>query len=319
MALVLDTRDVAEEHRQQSVHDAFIRAEVPRRVLLTTPPAAGTTRIETWTFGATKVFCPESPGLKVVRTPTLGPLEPIVVLCLQNRGTAQLVQDGQQRRLIPGELVMPGPVSSNEFVINGVTTAFEIPFGEVGLPFETAQRASERLAGSALLPLVTHHLLSLRHDAEQVSASAAAPSVGVATTHLVRALIVSAADDDRYQRAVLADALVPRILAYARLHLADQDLTPATVARAHNISVRYLYKLCDAAGVRLVEWIMHERLEGARRDLTAPEHTPESISLISRRWGFKDPSHFSTRFRRAYEVSPRDVRRRSRLEFRDRL
>jgi AraC-like DNA-binding protein len=144
-----------------------------------------------------------------------------------------------------------------------------------------------------------------------------AGSVGAATTHLVRALIASAADDDRHTRSALADALLPRILAYVRQHLTDRDLTPASIARAHNISVRYLYKLCDSADVRLVEWIFEERLEGARRNLCAPDHPSQAIALIAHRWGFKDPSHFSSRFRRAYGVSPRELRGHSRRQYRD--
>jgi AraC-like DNA-binding protein len=134
----------------------------------------------------------------------------------------------------------------------------------------------------------------------------------------VKALVLSAALDERSSRSALADALAPRIFAYVRQHLTDRDLTPVTIARAHNISVRYLYKVCDEAGVKLVEWIIAQRLEGARRDLTSPTQTGTTIALISRRWGFKDPSHFSSRFRHAYGISPRELQRHSRRRDRER-
>jgi AraC-like DNA-binding protein len=213
---------------------------------------------------------------------------------------------------MPGQAIMAGPTSPNEFLITGATSAFEIPFDEIGLPFETVRKASGQLAASPLFPLVTGYLLSLRREAERLRCSAGLDSVGAATTHLVRALIVSAAEDGRHLRSVLADALLPRIVAYVRQHLTDRNLTPASIARAHNISVRYLYKLCDAADVRLVEWIIEERLEGARRFLSAPHSAPQAIALVAHKWGFKDPSHFSSRFRRAYGVSPRELQRHSR-------
>ena len=46
----------------------------------------------------------------------------------------------------------------------------------------------------------------------------------------------------------------------ARLHLADPDLTPATIAAAHGISLRQLYKLCAEADLSLEQWIINERL-----------------------------------------------------------
>jgi AraC-like DNA-binding protein len=164
---------------------------------------------------------------------------------------------------------------------------------------------------------VGRHLLALRVDADLVSSSAAACEVGAATAQLVRALVVSAAADTHAARSALTDALAPRVFAYIRRHLTDRDLTPVTIARAHNISVRYLYKLCDAAGVKLVEWIIAERLDGARRDLTSPSHGNRTIASISRQWGFKDPSHFSSRFRNAYGISPRELQQQSRRQRRD--
>jgi AraC-like DNA-binding protein len=318
MAVLIDTRNVAAEDREESLHEAFARAAVPRQISLSAE-AVGSTRIDGWMFGSTKLFCPESPGLKVLRTPTLGRLEPIIALCLQGRGTGRFRQEGQQWILMPGQVIMAGPTSPNEFLITGATSAFEIPFDEIGLPFETVRKASGQLVASPLFPLVTGYLLSLRREAERLSCSAGLDSVGAATTHLVRALIVSAAEDGRHLRSVLADALLPRIVAYVRQHLTDRSLTPASIARAHNISVRYLYKLCDAADVRLVEWIIEERLQGAHRSLSAPEQPTQSIALVAHKWGFKDPSHFSSRFRRAYGVSPRELQRHSRPQYQDQL
>ncbi|MDQ1568907.1 MAG: hypothetical protein QOF96_3787 [Actinomycetota bacterium] len=318
MAVLIDTRNVAAEDREESLHEAFAQAAVPRQISLSAE-AVGSTRIDGWMFGSTKLFCPDSPGLEVIRTPTQGRLDPIIALCLQDRGTGRFRQDGQQWNLMPGQVIMAGPTSPNEFLITGATSAFEIPFEEIGLPFETVRKASGQLAASPLLPLVTGYLVSLRRDAESVSSSAGAESIGAATTQLVRALISSAAEDQRRIRSALADALLPRIVAYVRQHLTDRSLTPESIARAHNISVRYLYKLCDAADVRLVEWIIEERLQGAHRSLSAPEQPTQTIALVAHKWGFKDPSHFSSRFRRAYGVSPRELQRHSRGHHLDQL
>ena len=48
------------------------------------------------------------------------------------------------------------------------------------------------------------------------------------------------------------------------------------------------------------------RLQAARRDLGTMTHAEMSVAAISRKWGFRHPSHFSRRFRAAYGVTPRE-------------
>jgi AraC-like DNA-binding protein len=318
VALLLDTRDIDPKARRDAVHDAYVHAGVPRQVDLLSQQAVDSTRIEAWTFGSVKMFSPDSPGLRVIRDSASGQLDPIIAFCIQMHGSAHSIETSRHLHLMPGDLVMVGPTARNEFVTRGATTAIEIPFDDIGVTVELARQASIHLAASPLFQLVGSHLLALRADADSVSSSAAASEVGAATTQLVRALIVSAAVEEQSARSALTNALAPRVFGYVRQHLTDRDLTPVTIARAHNISVRYLYKLCDAAGVKLVEWIIAERLEGARRDLTSPSQGNRTIALISQQWGFKDPSHFSSRFRNAYGISPREMQQHSRRQFRGR-
>jgi AraC-like DNA-binding protein len=319
VALLLDTRKVPPEARRHAVRPAHVDAGVPRQADLLSQHAVDPTRLEAWTFGSVKMFSTESPGMHIVREDLSGRLDPMIALCMQRRGKAQSTEAGRQQHVMPGDLVMIGPTARNEFVTRGATTAIEIPFDDIGVTVELARGASRNLAASPLFQIVGNHLLALHADADNVCSSAAAGEVGAATAQLVRALIVSAAIDEHGARSALTDALAPRVFAYVRQHLTDRDLTPVTIARAHSISVRYLYKLCDASGVKLVEWIIAERLAGARRDLTSTSHNNRSIASISRRWGFKDPSHFSSRFRNAYGMSPRELQRQSGRQDRDRL
>jgi AraC-like DNA-binding protein len=307
MVVWLDTRDIAPDHRRDAIRDAYVLADVPRQVSLLSQEAVDATRIEGWMFGTMKLFCPESPGMRVVRSSPAGRLDPMIAFCIQTHGTGRCIEDDRREALMPGDLVMVSPTLPNEFVIEGATAAVELPFDELGVSVEMAHRACGRLATSPLFALVGRHLLSLRRDAEAITLSEGASDVGLATTKLVRALIVSAASDERSARSALTDALEPRIFAYVRRHLTDGDLTPAKIARAHNISVRYLYKICDDVDVTLMEWVMQERLEGARGDLSSRDRSRVSVALVARKWGFKNATHFSQRFRRAYGVAPRDV------------
>lgn len=106
--------------------------------------------------------------------------------------------------------------------------------------------------------------------------------------------------------------LLHRVRAYVDARLWDRTLTPATVAAAQHISVRYLHKLFEGQGSTIGRWIQHRRLEEARRELAAPESAGLTVSAVARRWGFANATHFSRSFRAAYGMAPRDWRSRTR-------
>ena len=82
---------------------------------------------------------------------------------------------------------------------------------------------------------------------------------------LARALISSAADEERLAREAMADTLLLRVQAYVpQSTSATQALTPDAIAAAHHVSVRQLYKTFASSGLSLEQWIIALRLEGAR-------------------------------------------------------
>ncbi|MGV9992043.1 helix-turn-helix domain-containing protein [Streptomyces sp. NPDC003374] len=118
----------------------------------------------------------------------------------------------------------------------------------------------------------------------------------------------------REERALAAprrDTLLLRVRGYIESHLDDYALTPAAIASAHHISVRYLHRLFESEETSVAAWIRARRLERCRRDLRAPELSHRPVGVIAARWGFPRPSDFSRAFRRAYGLSPREYRRLS--------
>lgn len=138
-----------------------------------------------------------------------------------------------------------------------------------------------------------------------------ADALASATVELVRAWVVSVAGDAPTRRAVARETLFTRVLAYARAHLRETDLTPQKIAWAHNTSVRTLYRLREDGGLSLEKWIIRRRLEGARSDLAAPGHSHRTIDAIARSWSFTNPAFFSRRFRQTYGTTPTQWRRLS--------
>lgn len=93
------------------------------------------------------------------------------------------------------------------------------------------------------------------------------------------------------------------VLQYIDAHLADPGMDPRSIADAHHISVRQLYKLFESSGESVAERIRRRRLEEARREL-ADRSGSATIAEIARRWGFADPAYFGRVFRQTYGVTP---------------
>ena len=106
-------------------------------------------------------------------------------------------------------------------------------------------------------------------------------------------------------------ALLVRIRAYIESHLPDPELTPARIAGAHYISVRYLHKLFESEQATVSEWVRWRRLERCRRDLLDPARLAEPVGAIGMRWGFRDAGRFSRLFRAAYGLPPAEYRERA--------
>lgn len=111
----------------------------------------------------------------------------------------------------------------------------------------------------------------------------------------------------------LGDRVYERICSFIIEHLADPDLSPASIAEANGISRRYLHKLFSTRGRSVSRWILKQRLERCRRDIEM-HGRDHSITAIALDWGFNDSSHFSRSFRAEFGTPPRAVRKSAQQE-----
>ncbi|MGY2033408.1 helix-turn-helix domain-containing protein [Nocardia gipuzkoensis] len=138
---------------------------------------------------------------------------------------------------------------------------------------------------------------------------AQAPALASVTLELLAATLASTLQaNELLTPQARRRALRIRIHQFIDQHLADPDLTPGHVARAHHISLRTLQKLFTDNDTTPAAWIRRRRLEVCRRDLADPLMATQPIHAIARRWGFMDPAHFSRLFHRTYGQSPSDYR-----------
>ncbi|MBA4866839.1 helix-turn-helix domain-containing protein [Streptomyces sp. PSKA54] len=112
------------------------------------------------------------------------------------------------------------------------------------------------------------------------------------------------------EASVGRSTLMLSIQAFIRERLADPDLCPMTVAQQHNVSLRYLQKICHERNTSPARWIRDERLARCRSELADPRFDHLSIAAIGERSGFYGASHFSRLFGDRYGVTPREFRKK---------
>ncbi len=92
--------------------------------------------------------------------------------------------------------------------------------------------------------------------------------------------------------------------AFIEEHLADPALTPATVAAAHHVSLRYLHQVFEDSGDTVAGLIRRRRLDRCRSDLLDASRAARPVGAVGARWGFTEPTNFSRAFKRAFGLPP---------------
>lgn len=106
----------------------------------------------------------------------------------------------------------------------------------------------------------------------------------------------------------LAPALARAAMEIADARLTDPELSPASLARQLNVSVRTLHRAFAAAGEPVAAYIRRRRLERARLELAAPLRRP-GVAEVAARWQFADSSHFIRAFKNQYGQTPAEFAR----------
>jgi AraC-like DNA-binding protein len=114
-----------------------------------------------------------------------------------------------------------------------------------------------------------------------------------------------AAQDDPGLAEVLRECAVGLI----RQHLGNPALDPEGIARAANISPRYLYAIFRDSELTPMQLVKRLRLEEAHRRLADPAFAEASIKDIMGAVGYVRADQFARDFRQLFGASARDVQR----------
>ena len=99
------------------------------------------------------------------------------------------------------------------------------------------------------------------------------------------------------------------ILREIEFHIADPQLTPATIARSLGITPRYVHRVLEETNRTFSHHVLQRRLVRAAALLRDPQWLAHKVASIANEAGFKDMSYFNRSFRRYFGVTPSDMRK----------
>jgi AraC-like DNA-binding protein len=234
-----------------------------------------------------------------------------VLIALGNRGDGGVAQDGRETVIHPGEFALYDTTRPYELKFNDAfaQTIFKVPRDVLqrrlgGTETLTAMSFG---AGVPLERLAYDFIYKLCQSADQIDPNNAAALSEQAVDLLAMAL------SERLGKAALPtsthrSALLYRLKAHIRSHLADPDLSLSEAAASLGISPRYVNDLLADEDISFQRYVLAERLAQCRRDLASPVLAHRHVSEIAFAWGFNDLSHFGRVFREHFGMSPRDFR-----------
>lgn len=320
MALLFDTSVFPAGERDEALTEFFSATGVPIRATHQEPADhTGNAQIHNWKFGPNDLFLARGAGLRLTRGPhELRAAAPEAIrVGYQVTGRYDLSTGSQDESGKAGHLNFTDQTRSCEFTQGGrqaAAVSFQVGYAQLEFPVEVVRSAGRILPSSPVYGLLQSHMGRLGRTPDVLAQGPAGLLLGQATIDLVRAMIASTApaESSRRAAAITDETMLTQIVTYLRAHLRDPGLRAEQIANDLHISVRHLYRQWASQDQTLAEWVMAERLEGARHALAEQSARSTTIRAVARAWGFADTTHFSRRFRGTYGMSPDDWRRASR-------
>ncbi|MDO9456241.1 helix-turn-helix domain-containing protein [Nocardioides sp.] len=314
MSVVLNSDDMPVIDREAMIHEAICSGVLPVEIRWDRPADRIDLHCRLATAGPLNFNSARSSDNALWRTArqARSDHEPSVFVAVQGVGSSRISQGDRQTTLRPGDVTIYETTSPYSITNPGLTELhyFQVARSALALPQGTLDQVLGARIGpdnNPLASVVTPFLASLGRG-DVLDRPRAAELVVAPALELVRALVAAHVEDEDLAREPLDQSLAFRIQRYVADHLGDRDLSAETIAAAHHVSVRQLYKVMAQADIRLADTIRRQRLEACRRELRDGRRRHVAIATVSARWGFADPSHFSRVFRTEYGMTPHEWR-----------
>ena len=223
---------------------------------------------------------------------------------LLSRGRVRAEQGDSTTMLGPSDLILTDPARPVHFASTATARVVVlVPRSSLRLgPRDAARLTGRRLRGDRGPGAL---VFSLARDMAHLATGFRAEEAARSADAVIELINVTLSAHLGELRPAPDDALRTRIVGFIEARLADRELSPATVAAAHHMSVRSLHKLFEEEPVTVAALIRRRRLERCRADLVGTDRT---VASVAARWGFLDPAHFSRLFKATFGYSPAALR-----------
>ncbi|MBT8441888.1 MAG: helix-turn-helix domain-containing protein [Gammaproteobacteria bacterium] len=250
-----------------------------------------------------RVYHPAMPGVQTGNA--------AIMIALQVEGEGAIRQSGRRDVIRPGDLTVFDVGREFELRLNGPVRQLVL-----SLPWKIVKKqmiSSRRVTGLGIRgnrgigSVASEFINSFAHELAAMGAIER-QRLGRSLIDILNATVVSRLSQESLSNSEYVEFQLNSAQMYAEDNLRDPDLSPAVVAAALGVSERYLHKLFQSEDLSLTAFIWDRRLRNCRADLEDPSMAGRSITEIAHAWGFKSSSHFSRTFKKAFGLSPREVR-----------
>ncbi|MCG5239964.1 helix-turn-helix domain-containing protein [Azospirillum doebereinerae] len=308
----LDTSRLPPEARLDALREAM-------GVLLDVTPADSDegrlpARFDAWLMGPAVLAEVDLPSLSYIRTPGAIARDGRDCLMVQvyREGQSRVVGGASETIIRPGDLMITDfaqPIATEETRIMNISLM--VPRDQLApLLRDPDAHGGRRVAGDRpLARLVGAHLSSLAREAPHIPV-AEAETVLAGTLQLVAAALNG--EPDAATVGGVRGSVVREIRAFIDANILDPGLGPDRIMAVFRIPRSTLYRLFQPYG-GIVHHIQRRRLHRALADLSNPGCNHMTVAEFGAMAGYTHPHDFIRAFRRAFGMTPGDVRHQARL------
>lgn len=234
------------------------------------------------------------------------------LLSLQIDYTGILSQDGRVAQLHPGDFVIYD--STRPYFLHFDQpfrhVVLQIPYDSLAEHFLQPENITARTvsAQTAMGALASQFIQSVACRVDTLSPQ----ERHVINQHIIELIVLAMSSTASLRevdgQSIPRTAMLERIKQYIEVNIRHPQLSPALVAKHHQISERYQRMLFASTGTTISRFILEKRLALCREMLENPELCDYSISQIAFSNGFNDASSFSRKFKERYDVTPKEYR-----------
>ncbi len=235
-----------------------------------------------------------------------------VYVIQQLTGSSFYIQDGRSVRLEPNDIACfdgSRPIdfhSDNRFKQLLLHVPCELWSRKLGQPDQvTARVLSPDVQMGSMLANFLQQILFIAEDVDSITLSRLEDTALSLISAAFCDLVTRHGSRPRKSRT----ALFYRAKMFIESNLDDSTLSPKKVAASLCVSESYLKALFRDENQSVNNCIWKMRLEKCRRDIADPLLSEKSLSEIAFNSGFNSFSHFSRKFKEAFEVTASDYRR----------